>query len=55
MNILGRIYLLIADTILLVGKKENICMFLFETFLYFNMKLIFPMLFFTHVVALVFP
>ena len=47
-NILGKIYLLIADTILLVGKKENTCIFLFDTFLYFNMKLIFPMLFFSH-------
>ena len=38
-NILGKTYLLIADTLWLVGKKK-ICMFLIDTFLYFNMKLI---------------
>ena len=38
--ILDKIYLLVADTILLVEKKENTSMFLFETFLYFNIKLI---------------
>ena len=38
--ILDKIYLLVADTILLVEKKENTSMFLFETFLYFNRKLI---------------
>ena len=39
-SILGKIYLLIADTLWLVGKKENACMFLFDAFLYFNMKLV---------------
>ena len=39
-NILGKIYLLIADTSRLVGKIENKCMLLFGIFLYFNMKLI---------------
>ena len=55
MNILGKIYLLIANTIWLVGKKESTCMFLFDTFLYFNMKLIFPMLFFIYVITLASP
>ena len=39
-NILSKIYLLIADTLWLVGKIGNSRMFLFDTFLYFNMKLI---------------
>ena len=39
-NILGKIYLLIADTLWLVGKIENTWMFLLDTFLYFNMKFI---------------
>ena len=38
--ILGKIYLLIADTLWLVGKIENTWKVLFDTFLYFNMKLI---------------
>ena len=39
-NILGNIYLLIADTLWLVGKIENTSMFLFDAFFYFDMKLI---------------
>ena len=56
-NILGKILLLIADTLRLVRKKENIYMFLFDAFLYFNIKLIsnFSKLFFTHVMTLASP
>ena len=39
-NILGKIYALIADTLWLVGKIENTYLFSFEALLYFNMKLI---------------
>ena len=39
-NILGKICLLIANTIWLVRKKENTYTFLFNTFLYFNTKVI---------------
>ena len=39
-NILGKIFILIADTLRLVQKKENTCMSLFDTFIYFNIKLI---------------
>ena len=38
-SILGKIYVLIAETLWFVGKKENTCIILFDTFLYFNMKL----------------
>ena len=37
-KILGKIYLLIADTLCLVGEIENTWMFLFGTFRYSNMK-----------------
>ena len=40
MNILDKTYLLIGNTLWLVGKKENTCMFLTDTFPYFNIKLI---------------
>ena len=40
MNILDKTDLLIANTLWLVGKKENTCMFLIDTFPYLNMKLI---------------
>ena len=39
-NILGKIFLLIADPLWFVRKKGNTCIFLFDTFLSFNMKLI---------------
>ena len=39
-NILGKIYLLIVGTLWLVGKTENTCTFIYDTFLYFSMKLI---------------
>ena len=39
-NILGKIYLLLADTSMIGWEKENTCTFLFDAFLYFNMKLI---------------
>ena len=39
-NILGKNYLLIVDILWLVGKKESTCMFLTDTFVYFNKKLI---------------
>ena len=53
-NNLGKIYLLIVDTLWLVGKIENTRMFLFYTFLFFNMKLIiyFFQAFFIHVITL---
>ena len=40
LNILGKTYMLTADTLWLVGKKENRYMFLIGTFLYFNIKLV---------------
>ena len=39
-NILGKTYVLIAEILWLVGKKDNAWMFLVDAFLYFNMKLI---------------
>ena len=39
-NIWGKIYYLIADNLWLVGKIENIYMFLFDTFLCLNMRLV---------------
>ena len=39
MNILGKIYLLIAGILWLVGKKKT-CIFLIEAIIYFNVKLI---------------
>ena len=55
-NILGKIFLLIVGTLWLIWKKKNTWMFLFDTFLYFNMRLIINMkLFFTHFITLASP
>ena len=53
MNILGKIYLLTADTLWLVGKKENTCMLYLTHFFTLTWSSLsnFCKLFFTHAIA----